>query len=108
MRSANSVVYRNLDHSEALDFVIDKKFKRLTRFTRHIHHGRVILDTPHKHKHKGRQYRASIELDVEGQAVNVSQNNDSIHLAIRDAFNAAERRLKTLAGKHRAQLNALH
>jgi len=109
MRSANSVVYRDLDHSEALDTIIDKKFRRLSRFTKHIQHGRVILDTPHKHKHKGRQYRAAIELEVEGQPVMVSQHNPSIHIAVRDAFNAAERKLKSLANKDKSRIHqALH
>ncbi|WP_460233594.1 HPF/RaiA family ribosome-associated protein [Aurantivibrio plasticivorans] len=99
MRSPNSVVYRNLDASDALTETINQKFNRLNRFARHIQHGRVVLDSPHKHHYKGRQYRASIELEVEGQPITVSQDKPSIHIAVRDAFNAAERKLKALGAK---------
>lgn len=99
MRTPNSVVYRNLDASEALNTVIDKKFNRLNKFAKHIQHGRVVLDAPHKHKHKGRDYRASIELEVEGQPITICQDSPSIHIAVRDAFNAAERKLKALGSK---------
>ena len=101
MQTATDVVYRDLDSSQALNNIINKKLEKLTRFSHHIQHSRVVLDSPHKHKHKGKLYRASIELDLKGAPVTVSQNDTSIHIAVREAFNAAERKLKELAARRR-------
>lgn len=101
MKPAVDVIYRDLDSSAALNEVINKRVEKLNRFSDQIIHSRVVLDIPHNHKHKGKQYRASIELDVKGGAVAVAQDDESIHVAVRDAFLTAERKIKQLTAKQR-------
>jgi ribosomal subunit interface protein len=101
MKPAVDVVYRDLDSSASLNEAILKKLEKLNRYTDQIAHSRVILDTPHNHKHKGKQFRASIELDIKGQPIAVTQDNESIHIALRDAFNTAERKIKQLSSRQR-------
>jgi ribosomal subunit interface protein len=101
MKPAVDVVYRDLDSSAALNEIINKKAQKLTRFSDQIIHSRVVLDAPHNHKHKGKYYRASIELDIKGQPVTVAQDDLSIHVAIREAFNTAERKVKQLVQRQR-------
>ncbi len=101
MHAATNVVYRDLDESQALTSIINKKLQKLSRFSTQIQHSRVVLDSPHKHKHKGKLYRASIELGIKGSPVTIHQDDPSIHVAVREAFNAAERKLKQLSRKHR-------
>jgi ribosomal subunit interface protein len=101
MKPAVDVIYRDLDSSAALNEVISRKVEKLNRFTDQIIHSRVVLDTPHNHKHKGKQYRASIELDIKGGAVTVARDDESIHVAVRDAFLTAERKIKQMNAKHR-------
>lgn len=101
MKSAVDVVYRDLDSSAALNDIITKKLEKLSRYTDQIIHSRVVLDAPHQHKHKGKQYRASIELDIKGHPVAITQDDESIHVAVRDAFSSAERKVKQLAARHR-------
>lgn len=103
MKPAVDVVYRDLDSSAALNDIILKKLEKLTRFTDQIVHSRVVLDTPHQHKHKGKQYRASIELDLKGHPVAITQDDESIHVALRDAFLNAERKIKQLSARHRSR-----
>ena len=102
MKSDVNVVYRDFDASVALNSIIDKKLQKLSKYTDDITHSRVVLDMPHNHKHKGKQFRASIELSIKGAPVTISQDDASIHVAVREAFNAAERKLKNLAGRKRA------
>jgi ribosomal subunit interface protein len=102
MKPVVDVVYRDLDTSPALNEVIDRKIEKLSRFNDQILHSRIVLDTPHNHKHKGKQYRASIELDIKGQPVAVTRDDESIHVAVREAFLSAERKLKQLAQKRRS------
>ncbi len=99
MKPAVDVVYRDLDASSALNSIIHKKFAKLSRYSDQITRSRVVLDTPHSHKHKGKQYRASIELSVKGTPVTITHDDSSIHLAVRDAFSIAERKLKNITGK---------
>jgi len=102
MKPAVDVVYRDLDASNALNSIIDKKIAKLSRYSDQIMHSRVVLDAPHNHKHKGKQYRASIELGMKGSPLTITQDDESIHIAVREAFNAAERKLKDLQGRKRS------
>ncbi len=65
-----------------------------------------MLDSPHQHKGKGKLFRAQIELGLKGDSITLHQDNSSIHVAVRDVFKAAERKLKQVSdkqsyGKHR-------
>ncbi len=102
MKSNADVVYRDLQSSPTLNDIIDKKLKKLNRYSNAIIHSRVTLDSPHNHKHKGKLFRATIELDVKGAPVAVTQDDPSVHIAVRDAFSAAERKLKQYSEKRRA------
>lgn len=101
MKNAVDVVYRDLDASTSLNEVIGKKLAKLNRYSDQTIHGRVVLDTPHNHKLKGKQFRASIEIDLKGHPIAITQAHDSIHLAVRDAFNTAERKIKQLSARQR-------
>lgn len=101
MKPAVDVVYRDLDSSAALNDIITKKLEKLNRYTDQIVHSRVVLDIPHNHKHKGKQFRASIELDIKGHPVAITQDDESIHVAVRDAFSSAERKVKQLVDRQR-------
>ena len=101
MKPAVDVLYRDLDFSASLNEVILKKIEKLNRYSDQIIHSRVVLDTPHNHKQKGKQFRASIEIDIKGYPIAVTQDNESIHLAIRDAFSSAERKVKQIAARQR-------
>jgi ribosome-associated translation inhibitor RaiA len=97
MHNVNNVVYRDLDASHALTSTIDKKLKKLNRISTQIHSSRVVLDSPHQHKHKGKLFRAQIELGVKGRSFTFHQDDPSIHVAVRDVFRAAERKLKEVS-----------
>ena len=102
MKPAIDVVYRDFDSSAALNHIITKKLEKLSRYTDQIVHSRVVLDTPHHHKHKGKQFRASIELDIAGHPLAITQDDESIHVAVRDAFSTAERKVKQLVARQRS------
>ncbi|MBU3070063.1 HPF/RaiA family ribosome-associated protein [Aestuariicella sp. G3-2] len=103
MHNMNNVVYRDLDASQALTSTIDKKLKKLNRISSQIQSSRVVLDSPHQHKHKGKLYRAQIELGVKGNSFTLHQDDTSIHVAVRDVFKAAERKLKEVTAKQNSK-----
>lgn len=97
MTMANQVTYRDMDPSQALNAIIDKRLQKLARYSTNIQHSRVVIESPHNHKHKGKEFRATIDIEVKGSPITISQNDTSVHVAIRDAFNIAERKLKSHA-----------
>lgn len=95
MTMASNVTYRDLDASEALNAIINKRINKLERYCSEIQRSRVVLDSPHNHKHKGKEFRATVEIDIKGSPITITQNDASIHVAVRDAFDVAERKLKS-------------
>jgi ribosomal subunit interface protein len=102
MTMVSNVTYRDLDTSEALNAIISKRLQKLERYCSDIQRSRVVLDSPHNHKHKGKEFRATVEIDIKGSPITITQNDPSIHVAVRDAFDVAERKLKS----HAQQLQA--
>ncbi|WOX05363.1 HPF/RaiA family ribosome-associated protein [Microbulbifer pacificus] len=96
MKSApyDNIVFRDIDKSAALADTVSKKLHKLERYCGDIIRSRVVLEAPHHHKHKGKQYRASVELALSGNPVTITNESDSIHRAVNGAFDSAERCLK--------------
>lgn len=91
------VFFKDIDQSPALTSTIHKKFRKLSKYSGNIIHSKVVVDSPNKSKIKGKVFRASIELGLKGKPVLVSHDDSSAHIAVRDAFSAAERKLKELS-----------
>lgn len=82
----------------------------LERFHPHLTSCRVVLSAPHHHQHKGRLYSVRIDLTVPGAEIAVNREHsldrthEDLRVAIRDAFDAARRRLEDCARVQRAQV----
>lgn len=102
------VVYHNIDQTEAISDAVQKRIDKLERYCDQIINGRVVLDSPHNNHHKGRVYSVTIEIHTPALEVRVNQDqhdkqaHEDLYVAIRDAFNVAERQLKSVDKKHRA------
>lgn len=106
------IVFHNLDQSDAIIDAVNKRIEKLRRFSSDILGGRVVLDSPHNNHHKGKVYSVALELHTPSKPVMVTQDqhdnhaHEDLYVAIRDAFNAAERQLKSVDKKHRKE--AMH
>lgn len=105
MKSApnDNIVFRDIDKSPALADTVSRKLDKLERYCGDIIQSRVVLEAPHHHKTKGKQYRASVELAVSGSPVTISNESESIHRAVNAAFQSAERCLKERSARRVAQ-----
>ncbi|MES2627306.1 MAG: ribosome-associated translation inhibitor RaiA [Pseudomonadota bacterium] len=107
MISDTQVVFRGIEHSQAVEDAVHKRLNKLERFSDEIHSLRVILETPHNNHHKGKVYHVGVEALIPNHDVHVTHEqhdkheHEDIYVAIRDAFNALERRLKAVYGKQR-------
>lgn len=103
MKSAATIVYRDLESSDALNDTIQKKVGKLMRLSDRLAVQRVVITAPHHHQHKGSQFIVSLEMHQAGTPLNLSHEDDSVHLAVREAFAAAERRVKEQCAKARSR-----
>ena len=102
------IVFHSIDQTDALTEAVAKRIDKLERYCDQIINGRVVLDSPHNHHHKGKVYSVSIEIHTPQIEVRVNQDqhdkqaHEDLYVAIRDAFNVAERQLRSVDKKHRA------
>lgn len=106
------VTYRDLAPSQAVTAKIRGKADKLERFYDRITGCRVMVEAPHAHRHKGRIFHVRIGLTVpDGELVVSRDHHDrpgytDLYVAIRDAFDAAGRKLKAYARRRRGDVKA--
>ena len=87
-----------VEHSNALYDAIRQKAEKLERYYDRIVSCRVVLELPARHRRKGKQYAVRIDLKVPGGEIAVTHEHDEdFQIALRDAFDAARRRLEDYA-----------
>ncbi len=95
--------FHNMDKSPSAEAEVRRKVDKLERYFERIVGCRVVVEAPHRHHRKGRHYAVRIEISVPGDKILVDrqgpkdQAHQDLHVAIRDAFNAAYRRLEDYA-----------
>jgi ribosome-associated translation inhibitor RaiA len=90
------ITFLNIPPSDAIEAEIRKRAEKLDQFSGHIVHCRVTVDVAGKHKHQGRLYEVRIDLTVPGAEIVISHEhrNEDVLVVIRDAFEAAIRKLE--------------
>ena len=110
MRLPVQITFKNMDPAPAVEAKIRERTARLDRFYDRIVGCRVVVESPHRHHRKGRQYRVKITISVPGRDIEVSREGpeDPAHadilVSLRDAFDAAKRRLRDHARELRSQV----
>ncbi len=106
------VTFRGMDPSAALEQRIREKAERLERFDERILGVDVVVQAPHRHHLKGGVYEVRIDLSVPGAEIVVTREPGKDHahedpfVAARDAFAAAQRRLRHHAEQQRSFVKA--
>ena len=99
------ITIRDVEHSEALETHIRGKVEKLEEFFKSIISCRVVVEMPHKHHQQGKQYNVRIDIGVPGSEIVVNRDHaEDIYVALRDAFDAAKRRLEDYARKIRGDV----
>ena len=108
MISNTQVFFRGIDHSQAVEDAVHKRAAKLERYSDQIQSLRVTLESPHNNHQKGRVYHVGVEALIPSHDIVVARDqhdkhsHEDIYVAVRDAFNALERRLKAVYGKKRS------
>ena len=102
------LVFRGMEPSPALEARVRERISRLERFHDRITSCEVAVEAPHRHHHKGALYAVRLQVRIPGRDLTISRAGPQDHahedpyVALRDAFDAAERKLED-AVRRRAQ-----
>lgn len=105
------ITFRGMGPSEAIEARIRERAEELERFYDRITSCRVV-ESGHRHHHKGRIYHVRIDLSVPGAEIVVDRDpaehhaHEDCHVAIRDAFDAVRRQLEDNVRRARGQTKA--
>ena len=105
------IVFKDLDHSDAVEARVRQEAQKLERFFSHITSCRVVIEAPHKPHSKGNLYRVGIHLTVPpSRTIDVTRTHADdprhadINVAVKDAFKAAARQLEDYAQRLRGDV----
>jgi cold shock CspA family protein len=112
------ITFRGIPPSEAIERKIRDKAAKLDLLYGRIIGCRVVVEAPHRRHHQGKLYHVRIDLTLPGGELVVNRDPaqhrayEDAYVAIRDAFDAAARRLESYARRQRADVKtheaALH
>lgn len=107
MHPLTQITLHNMRGSEALMRRIREKCARLERFHPHLLFCRVGIERIERAGVRARPYVATVRIGVPGHEIVVSHEHLlDPHLAVRDAFAAARRRLKDAAAITRGEVKS--
>jgi cold shock CspA family protein/ribosome-associated translation inhibitor RaiA len=133
MKTPLQITFRNMPRSDAIEENVREKAAKLESLYDGITSCRVIVEAPHRHHYKGKAYVVRIDLVVPGDELvinrapkrldaakanhpeelekNLAESHEpskhaaheDAYVAIRDAFNAASRKLQDYARRRRGE-----
>lgn len=108
MKTQLEVTYRNLEHSPAIDTLIQEKFDKLERLCNYISSGQIAVEKINDRPNSGSPYRVRIDLRVppNHELVGEAHPEDEkqhvpLDAVVRNAFSKVERQLKELTQRQR-------
>lgn len=101
------VTLRDIAASEAVEGYIRERAAKLDDLYPRIVSCRVVVEAPVRHHRKGGPFTVRIDITVPGDEIVVDRKADEdLYVAIRDAFDAARRRLEDHARRQRGSVKA--
>lgn len=111
MPATLQITFRNIDASGTVEHRVRERAGELERFFDRITACHVVIERP-KRRRQGDLYRVRIDLTVPGRQIVVKrsptehQAHEDVYVAVRDAFDAARRRLEDHARRMRGDVKA--
>jgi cold shock CspA family protein len=105
--------FKGIKNTDPIEAVVREKVAKLERVCGHLNSCRVAIEKPQRHQDVGREYRVRIDMTVPpGHELVVKRESskgdmhDPLDIVIRDAFNAAARRLEKLAAQQQGEVKS--
>ncbi|MFN0305643.1 MAG: HPF/RaiA family ribosome-associated protein [Burkholderiales bacterium] len=101
------ITFRHMAPSEAIEGAIREKATKLEKVHPHVMSCRVVVESIAAHKLQGKLYSLHIDLKVPGHEIAITRDRDEdIYVALRDAFDAAKRKLEEHVRLQRGDVKA--
>ncbi|MCC6347025.1 MAG: HPF/RaiA family ribosome-associated protein [Nitrospirales bacterium] len=99
------ITARTVELDDWLKEEITRRAAKLESAYQRIIHCRVVVEVPHRHKRDGVLYNIRIDLHVPGAVLMVEREpNEDLTAAMRDAFDAARRKLEDYSRQQRGDV----
>ncbi|WP_448873889.1 HPF/RaiA family ribosome-associated protein [Desulfobulbus propionicus] len=105
------VTFRNTAPSEAVEAEVRKRVEKLNRYHGNIVSCRVVVEAPLPNKQKGGLYKIRIDLTCPESKIEVNRDPDprnqaheDVYVALRDAFDAANRKLEQYTARRKGEV----
>lgn len=110
MKVPLQVTFHGTDPSPAVEDRVRERATKLERLCSHIIGCRVVIEAPHRHHQHGQIFHVRIDITIPQHEIVVSREpsqnhaHADVYVAIRDAFDAAERRLEDYVRQQRGDV----
>jgi len=98
----------DMPRSDAVEAKIRERAEQLSRFSPDVQKFAVWVQSPHGHHRKGKLYEVRIRLTVPGEEIDIDlqPKQDDVYVSIREAFDAARRKLEDYERRRRGKVKA--
>ena len=102
------ITVRNMSSTDSLVSAINDKTTKLTKFANQITRCDMMVEAPSGHHTHGGHFRVRVRVTIPGGELvadrdpSNANNHEDVYIAIRDAFEAMERQLKSHYDRKRA------
>lgn len=110
MQTPLEIEFHNVDRSPAVEAEIRRRVEKLDRIADGIVACRAVVDLPHRRRSTGDIYHVLLTIEVPGSEIVVSRDPGPLEqhtdpfLAVRHAFDAAERQLRGYRSMRRREI----
>ena len=107
------ITFRNMESSEAVETDVRKRVDKMNRRHAEIISCRVVVEAPLQHHRKGGLFKVRIDitcpeakLEINREPSSEHHAHEDVYVALRDAFNAADRKLEEYRCRRKGQVKA--
>ena len=106
METGLEIAFHNMEPSPAIEARVRQRVAKLEQYFGRITSCRVIIDAPHRRHRKGKHYAVRLEANVPNAVFTIDREpgdvnaHEDVYVAIRDAFDAIENKLKRWKETH--------
>lgn len=107
------ITFRNMESSEAMETNVRKRVDKMNSRHAEIISCRVVVEAPLQHHRKGGLFKVRIDitcpkgkLEINREPSSEHHAHEDVYVALRDAFNAADRKLEEYRCRRKGQVKA--
>lgn len=105
MQRPLQIVFRDMPHSEAVEAHIREKAEKLEQFYSNIVGCKITVGLAGKHQQQGKLFNVRVDVTAPGAELVVNRDlHEDMYVALRDAFDAAKRRLEDYGQRQRGDI----